>query len=114
MLYQSVSIMILALSGNVAHILRAMLSAALFGAGSGALHAVTGPDHVLSLGPLVLAPRRSPWRIGATWGAGHAVGTLLLALPVLWFAEALYLPALASFGDRLAALALLATAAWSY
>jgi hypothetical protein len=41
------------------------------------------------------------------------VGTLLLALPVLWFAEALHLPALAALGDRLAALALLATAAWT-
>lgn len=91
-----------------------MLTAALFGAGSGALHAVTGPDHVLSLGPLVLAPRRAPWRIGASWGAGHAGGTLLLSLPVLWFAEALHLPLLASMGDRLAALALLATAVWSY
>lgn len=91
-----------------------MLTAALFGAGSGALHAVTGPDHVLSLGPLVLEPRRAPWRIGASWGTGHATGTLLLSLPVLWFADALHLPLLASIGDRLAALALLATALWSF
>lgn len=91
-----------------------MMTAALFGAGSGALHAVTGPDHVLSLGPLVLGPRRAPWRIGASWGAGHAVGTLLLSLPVLWLADGLHLPLLASAGDRLAALALLATALWSY
>jgi nickel/cobalt transporter (NicO) family protein len=91
-----------------------MFSAALLGASSGALHAVTGPDHVLSLGPLVLQLRKAPWRIGASWGAGHALGTLLLALPALWFAEALRVPALASIGDRLAALALLVTALWSY
>lgn len=91
-----------------------MTSAVLFGASSGALHAVTGPDHVLSLGPMVIESRRAPWRIGASWGLGHAAGTLLLSLPVLYFAQALHLPLLASIGDRLAGVALVATAAWSY
>jgi hypothetical protein len=91
-----------------------MTSAVLFGASSGALHAVTGPDHVLSLGPMVMESRRAPWRIGASWGMGHAAGTLVLSLPVLWFAQALHLPVLASIGDRLAGLALVATASWSY
>jgi nickel/cobalt exporter len=74
---------------------------------------VTGPDHVLSLGPMALGSRRSPWRIGASWGIGHAAGTLLLCLPVLAFAHAVHLPLLASIGDRLAGLALLVTSAWS-
>lgn len=91
-----------------------MTSAMLFGASSGALHAVTGPDHVLSLGPLVLDRRRSPWRIGMSWGIGHALGTLLLALPAVWFTQAVDLPWLAAIGDRLAGLALLLTAAWSF
>jgi nickel/cobalt exporter len=90
-----------------------MTSAVLFGASSGALHAVTGPDHVLSLGPMALGSRRSPWQIGASWGIGHAAGTLLLCLPVMVFAHAVHLPLLASIGDRLAGLALLVTAAWS-
>jgi nickel/cobalt transporter (NicO) family protein len=91
-----------------------MTSAMLFGASSGALHAVTGPDHVLSLGPLVLDARRPPWRIGMSWGVGHALGTLLLALPVVWLTHAVHLPWLAAVGDRLAGLALLVTAAWSF
>jgi nickel/cobalt exporter len=91
-----------------------MTSAMLFGASSGALHAVTGPDHVLSLGPLVLDTRRSPWRIGMSWGVGHALGTLLLALPVVWLAHAVHLPWLAAVGERVAGLALLLTAAWSF
>jgi nickel/cobalt transporter (NicO) family protein len=91
-----------------------MTGAVLFGASSGALHAVTGPDHVLSLGPLVLDTRRPPWRIGLSWGVGHALGTLLLALPVVWFAQAMHLPWLADAGDRLAGLALVVTAAWSF
>ena len=91
-----------------------MTGAMLFGASSGALHAVTGPDHVLSLGPLVLEGRGSPWRIGLRWGLGHAIGTLLLALPVLWLTQAVHLPWLAAVGDKLAGLALMGTAAWSF
>lgn len=91
-----------------------MTSAVLLGASSGALHAVTGPDHVLSLGPLMLGRPPAPWRIGLSWGAGHALGTLLLALPVVWFTQSVHLPWLAALGDRLAGLALIATAAWSF
>ena len=91
-----------------------MTTAILMGASSGALHAVTGPDHVLSLGPMVLGSPRAPWRIGARWGAGHAIGTLLLALPVLWVAERIQLPLLATVGERVAGLALLLSAVWSF
>jgi nickel/cobalt transporter (NicO) family protein len=91
-----------------------MTGSMLFGASSGALHAVTGPDHVLSLGPMVLGTQRSPWRIGLSWGLGHAIGTLLLALPVLWLTQAVHLPWLAAVGDRIAGVALMATAAWSF
>ena len=86
----------------------------LFGASSGALHAVTGPDHVLSLGPMAIASRRSAWRLGARWGAGHALGTLLLCVPVLWLAQRAQLPLLAAIGDRLAGVALLVTAVLSF
>lgn len=55
----------------------------VIGASSGALHAVTGPDHVLSLGPTAVRMARGAWRVGLLWGVGHGIGTLLLALP-LW------------------------------
>jgi nickel/cobalt transporter (NicO) family protein len=91
-----------------------MTVALLSGATSGALHAVTGPDHLLSLGPAVLrAPQRAR-RIGLLWGAGHALGTLLLALPLLLLAELVELSFLANAGNRLAGVALLVTAAWSW
>lgn len=91
-----------------------MTMAVLFGAGSGALHAVTGPDHVLSLGPVALGQPRSSWRIGLEWGVGHALGTLLLAVPLLLLATSLHLPRIAAWGDRLAGAALIGTAAWSW
>ena len=86
-----------------------MTAALLYGAGSGALHAVTGPDHVLSLSPAALEQPKASWRIGLTWGAGHALGTLLLAVPLLALAHVVHVPSLASWGERLAGAALLAT-----
>jgi hypothetical protein len=62
--------------------------ALLTGLGSGAVHAVSGPDHVLSLAPLSVGRRRGAWRVGLTWGLGHALGTLLSALVLVFAAEA--------------------------
>lgn len=87
-----------------------MVVAALYGAGSGALHAVTGPDHLLSLGPIALMRPRAPWRIGLAWGFGHALGTLLLGLPALFLTRVVSLSSLSVWGDRVAAVALLVTA----
>ncbi len=90
-----------------------MVAAAIYGASSGALHAVTGPDHLLSLGPIALRRPKAPWRIGLAWGIGHGIGTLLLGLPVIFLAQFVHLPTLAAWGERLAGLALLSTALWS-
>lgn len=91
-----------------------MTVALLSGAGSGALHAITGPDHLLSLGPAALrSPHMAP-RIGLYWGVGHAVGTVLLSLPLLFLMQATHVAALASSSHRLAGLALLVTAAWAW
>lgn len=90
-----------------------MTVAMLYGAGSGALHAVTGPDHVLCLSPAALQRPKASWRIGLVWGVGHALGTLALAVPLLVLAHAVHVPSLAAWGERLAGAALLATAVLS-
>ena len=89
------------------------MTAVLYGAGSGALHAVSGPDHVLSLGPVAITHGRGSWRIGMAWGSGHALGTLLLSVPLLCLAQLSHAHWLSSYGDRVSALALLATALFS-
>ena len=87
---------------------RDMTAAVLYGASSGVVHAMTGPDHVLSLGPVALQHSRAGFRIGALWGLGHAAGTFALALPMLLLTHAVEFDALAGLGDRLAGAALLA------
>lgn len=88
-----------------------MTTAVLMGVGAGALHAVTGPDHVLSVGPVAVRAAK-PWQVGLRWGLGHAVGTLALALPVLAFSTLFDLEGFAAWGERVAGLALLLMA-WS-
>jgi hypothetical protein len=90
-----------------------MTQAMIDGLGTGALHAVTGPDHVLSLGPLALRVPRAG-RIGALWGLGRALGTLLLAVPALVVARSLDLTTLSLVGERIAGVALLVSAARSW
>jgi len=85
----------------------------IYGASSGALHALTGPDHVLSLGPVALRHPRDSFRIGLQWGIGHAAGTLLLGLPALFLSRWIDLARLAEHGTRLAGVALMVTAALS-
>lgn len=86
-----------------------MAMAALTGLSYGALHAVSGPDHVLSLAPLSVQRPRGAWRIGLTWGLGHAAGTVLAALVLLALVSLLHLPGLESWAERVAGVALVVT-----
>ncbi len=85
-----------------------MTAAALTGITSGALHAVAGPDHTLSLMPYssVTRPKRA-LQAGLLWGAGHAIGTLLLSAVLMLAVQHVDLAAVSSWGDRVAGLALI-------
>ena len=84
----------------------------LAGLGSGALHALAGPDHLLSLVPLSIGQRRGAWRLGLLWGIGHGLGTLATAAVLLLAVSAVPLEGLEVWAERVAALTLLATGAW--
>lgn len=91
-----------------------MALAVISGLGSGALHAVTGPDHVLSLAPLALSQRsRSAFRLGLWWGVGHALGTVLLVTALSLLAAHIELDVIAALSQRLAGVALVAMGLWS-
>ena len=86
----------------------------LLGAGSGALHAVAAPDHLLSLGPAALQNPKGSLRVGGLWGVGHGFGTLVLGFPLVLMASAIELPWLSEVTARVAGLVLLLTAWWSW
>jgi nickel/cobalt transporter (NicO) family protein len=76
------------------------------GLASGALHAVSGPDHVAGLAPLALLRQRAAWRIGLVWGAGHALGTALAGGLLTALLASAQLEAAELWGERVAGLAL--------
>ncbi len=56
-----------------------IFAVALAGLLAGVHHALTGPDHMAGVAPLVARAQRRPWKIGFSWGLGHAGGALLAA-----------------------------------
>ncbi len=85
---------------------------ALAGLGSGALHALSGPDHLLSLAPLSVGQRRGAWRVGLFWGIGHGLGTLAASAVLLLVLSTVHLQGVEAWAERVAALALIGMGAW--
>lgn len=86
--------------------------AMFIGMGSGALHALTGPDHLLSLAPLSMGRRHGAWRVGLLWGVGHALGTLAAAAVLILSLSAFQLEGIERWAERIAGLALLGMGLW--
>jgi nickel/cobalt exporter len=91
-----------------------MALAIISGLGSGALHAVTGPDHVLSLAPLAIAERRTAFQLGLLWGIGHALGTVLLVTLLALLAAYSELGSISVWSQRASGAALVSMGAWSF
>ncbi|ABC80238.1 hypothetical protein [Anaeromyxobacter dehalogenans] len=87
------------------------MTVALTAAGFGALHAVSGPDHLLSVAPLSVGRRRQAWRIGLVWGLGHAAGTAVAAAVLLALLSGAGLHVVDAWAERAAGLALVAMGA---
>lgn len=86
------------------------------GLAAGALHAVSGPDHVAALGPVSVhqGSAVAGARTGAAWGMGHGVGLAALVLLVLGARLSLPLTTLSDFGELLVGLLLvvMGVSAW--
>ncbi|MGA9523026.1 MAG: hypothetical protein WBV82_16275 [Myxococcaceae bacterium] len=85
---------------------------ALAGIGSGALHAVAGPDHLLSLAPLSFSRPRGAWKVGLIWGLGHALGVLVAALVLMLALSAVHFEGVDRWAERVAAVALMGMGLW--
>jgi hypothetical protein len=82
------------------------MTAALAGLGTGAIHALSGPDHLLGVAPHALSRGRGAWRVGLAWGFGHAVGTLAAWAALLAAAAAVRLDDVERWAERGAGAAL--------
>ena len=57
-----------------------MIDSVWTGLGLGALHVITGPDHMVAMAPSALAKPRFALKDGLAWGVGHSAGVFILSL----------------------------------
>lgn len=80
---------------------------------AGAVHAVSGPDHVAAVLPLAAESPERGARIGLSWATGHGLGTVLLAAFATTLRHVLDLPTLGAHAETLVGVLLVATGLWT-
>ncbi len=89
-----------------------MLAIVAAGVAAGAVHVLSGPDHLAAVAPLAADSRGATWKTGFTWGLGHTSGVLVVGALALLLREVLPLDAISSWSERLVAVALVGVGLW--
>lgn len=79
---------------------------------AGAIHVVSGPDHLAAVAPFAAESRRKAWEVGLRWGVGHAGGVLFIGLLSLLLRDWLPLDAISSWSERLVGVVLIGIGLW--
>jgi len=87
--------------------------AVLTGLIAGAVHVVTGPDHLTAVAPLAVRRPRRAWLPGVRWGLGHSAGVTLVGLLSLWLRDLIPVDLLSSWGERLVGVMLFGIGLWA-
>ena len=90
----------------------AMLAAGGAGCLAGALHVVTGPDHLAAVAPLASQRRTGAWRAGLRWGFGHGAGVLVVGAAALVLRGVIDIEALSGWSERVVGVVLIALGLW--
>lgn len=84
----------------------------LSGLAAGALHVLSGPDHLAAVAPLSLDRPAKAWLTGLRWGCGHAGGVLLVAALALIFRELVPVDLVSQWSERLVGIVLIGIGLW--
>jgi hypothetical protein len=86
----------------------------LSGALAGAVHVLSGPDHLAAVAPLAVAGRRRGWFAGCTWGVGHTAGVVTVAVLAVLLRDVLPpVEIISEWSERLVGGALIALGFWA-
>lgn len=86
---------------------------ALTGLLAGALHVVSGPDHLTAVAPLAAASARSPWRAGFRWAWGHSLGVGLVGILFYQLRSVVAWEQFSSWAERLVGVTLCGIGVWT-
>src|SRR3954453_13823798 len=89
-----------------------VLIAMLAGLSAGLIHALSGPDHLSAVAPLVISERSKRWRMGLFWGIGHSLGVWIIGLVALVLRGFLPIESLSSWSGRLVGVVLIGVGLW--
>ncbi|WP_353292534.1 hydantoin utilization protein A [Synechococcus sp. M16CYN] len=84
-----------------------MLISLLAGFAAGALHVVSGADHLVAMTPFSLRRPAAALRAGLAWGAGHSVGVVALTLIAITFKDLVHIEEMSMRAEFLVGVALL-------
>jgi len=87
--------------------------AVLTGLAAGALHVLSGPDHLTAVAPLAVRRPCRAWEPGVRWGLGHSAGVAGVGLLSLWLRDLVPVAWLASWGERLVGVVLFGVGLWA-
>jgi ABC-type nickel/cobalt efflux system permease component RcnA len=80
---------------------------------AGAIHVLSGPDHMAAIAPLAADQRAGrAWRTGFRWGVGHSAGVATVGLVFLLLREALPVDLVSAWSERLVGVVLVGIGLW--
>lgn len=91
-----------------------MSVAIITGIVAGAMHVISGPDHLAAVAPLATegSATRRALRTGAAWGAGHSTGTWSLALLTFALRGLFDVHRVSHWGERVVGVVLIGIGLW--
>jgi len=80
---------------------------------AGAFHVISGPDHLVAVTPLAVRDPKAAVKVGALWGAGHAVGAGVLGAIGALAKSIIDVNFLSSWAEFLVGIVLCGVGAWA-
>jgi hypothetical protein len=88
------------------------MTLALVGLVAGAVHVLSGPDHLAAIAPYAVTDKARSWLTGIRWGLGHTAGVLGVGLLVLVTRRALPIETLSAGAELSVGVVLVGIGAW--
>ncbi len=84
-----------------------MLIGIFTGFAAGALHVVSGADHMVAMAPSAIREPRVALKDGLAWGVGHSVGVLILSMLGILAKDLINIEMMSSYAEFLVGISLL-------
>ena len=84
-----------------------MLISILTGFAAGALHVISGADHLVSIAPSSIRLPRAALKSGLAWGIGHSMGVLVISTVAILLKDLAQIERMSSFAEFMVGITLL-------